>query len=163
MRDTNEEGRADEAPSTPRARVDSSGERFYTPWERFSRDPPPLELPESEEALREAFVLSELRSIAHDHTISFEGTIYEVPRPLAREPRVTIYRYLLEDRIAVLLEGRIVEIQPVDLAANARSRRALRRTDDDEIAHPPPPSAADMAFDDDYGPVIQPDGGFPDA
>jgi hypothetical protein len=139
--------------------------RLLTPWQRFVADPRPLELPESDEALRAAFILPENRSVSADRIVSVDGVAYEVPRPLGRERRLTVYRRLLDGTVAVLLDGRLVDLHPVDLVGNARSRRGSRdRPDDPEDPDaPPPPSAADLAFDRDLGPVTLPDGGFPDA
>jgi hypothetical protein len=100
------------------------------------------------------------RRVSADHVVSFEGVDYEVPRGHAGE-QVTLHHRLLSDTLAVLHEGRLVELAPVDLAANATAGRARpgKPVDDPEAILPP--SAADLAFQRDFGPVVGPDGGFP--
>ena len=60
-------------------------------------------------------------------------------------------------------EGELIRLHPTDLEANARSPRARRqKQQDDNVTHPPRKSAADLAYDRDLGPVVNPDGGFPE-
>jgi hypothetical protein len=56
----------------------------------------------------------------------------------------------------------MLRIHPVDLAANAHARRASSHDVPEETTHPLPPSAADLAYQRDFRPVVDPDGGFPD-
>lgn len=133
-----------------------------TPWQRFSTDQRPLRLPQSLFHLRERFVVNLKRKVANDHVVSVEGVDYEVPRGLAGTS-ITVYRQVLDGTVKVLHEGRLVRLHPVDLAANARARRA--RTQDeaaDQDVAILPKSAADMAFERDFSPVVGPDGGFAD-
>lgn len=137
-----------------------TSKRKQSPRERFLQDPKPLVFPESDEALRQAFVIAETRSVSKDRVVSIASVAYEVPRGLAGR-EVTIYRYLLLGTVAVLHKGRVVTVHPVDLAANARAHRA-RAGKAEEVDHPPPPSAAEMAFDEEFGPITGADGGFND-
>lgn len=132
-----------------------------TPWQRFSRDARRLDFPEDDERLRGAFLVAEERTVTADHVVSFDGTAYEVPRALRPGEKATVYRRLLEGTLAILYKGRLVELHPVDLAANARSGRG-RCAAHGEVSSPPPRTAADMAFERDYGTVTDPDGGFPE-
>lgn len=132
-----------------------------TPWQRFARDPRPLDLPESDDSLRAAFVIAEERTCSPDHVVALDGIDYEVPRALIPGRRVTIYRRLLDQSVAILHQGRLLDLHPVDLAANARAPRGRARAPED-VSSPLPMTAADMAFERDYGPVIEPDGGFPE-
>lgn len=139
-------------------------DRLETPWERWSRDSrkvPPL----TPEALTEAFVLFFDRSPSNDGLVSIDSVDYELPRSLRprgrkKEPIRVLHR-LLADTYHVVADGRLVQIHPVDLEANARTPRGRARHDDaDEVDPPPTRSAADMAFERDLGPVTGPDGGY---
>lgn len=133
-----------------------------TPFERFHGDAKPLDLPEDDESLRRLFLVSLSRRVATDHTIPIESTDYEVPRGYAGH-RITVYRHVLEGRILFLHDGRFIELVPVDPVANARARRGRRRDDlAEEVVHPLPKSAAELAFDRDFSPIVGPDGGFSD-
>lgn len=141
---------------------------WQTPWQRFSSDPRPLQMANSLAELRTMFVLEHSRDVSNDHVVSFEAVNYEVPRGLAGQ-RVRLFFHLL-DRTLLLPDpagtGRLLQLAPVDLAANARARRgkdhesALHRNDETQPV--PPKSAADMAFARDLSPMVGPDGGFAD-
>jgi len=132
-----------------------------TPWQRWEADPRALRMPDNDAALRSKFIVPLERRVTADNTVSVDNVAYEMPRGYAGA-RVTLYRRLLEgDRIACLHEGHLVDIAPVDLAANARAQRA-RATRDDDVAHPLPPRAADIAFQRDFAPVVDVHGGLRD-
>jgi len=130
-----------------------------TPWERYSSDERPLRMPQSDEELRGHFVLYLRRRVTPDHTVPVGSVDYEVPRGHAGE-RILVHRRLLDGTLAVVHEGRLVEIHPVDLHANARASRGRRRDPREDPQHPLPKSAADMAFERDFLPVVDADGGF---
>jgi len=131
-----------------------------TPFERFHNDSKLLHFPESEEKLESMFMISFLRTVTNDNVISVDSGAYEMPKGYAGE-RVKLYRRVLTGTINFLHSGRLIELHPVDMALNARSRRGRKQTDE-EPAHPLPPSAAEMAFNQDYQTLVGPDGGFPD-
>ena len=130
-----------------------------TPWERFHQDPQPLRFHEHTEQLRQAFVLHESRRVSQDHIVRVQGCAYETPLGLS-DQEVELYRHLLEGTVSVLHEGRLVRLAPVDVHANARERRAAGREEPPTPA--PPPSAAQIAFDQAYRPVVDAEGGFSD-
>jgi hypothetical protein len=132
-----------------------------TPHQRWTTDATPLVPLESETVLREAFVLPELRTVSRDHCVSFAGTVYEVPVGLAGQ-RLTLRRALLEDdALYVDHQGRRIRLHPVDLAGNATSGRA-RKPRPQERADPPAKTASTLAFEQEYGSILAPDGGFPE-
>ena len=137
---------------TPHAALDGA-----TPWERFQRDPRALRFHDHTEQLRRAFVLHEHRRVSLDHIVQVDGVAYETPLGL-RAQQVELYRHLLEGTVSVLHEGRLLQLAPVDVHANARERRAAGR--DQPSTPAPPPSAAQIAFDADYRPVVDAEGGF---
>jgi transposase InsO family protein len=128
-----------------------------TPYERFRTDERPLRMPQSDEELRSRFVLHIKRTVTADHTVSVDSVDCEIPRGHAGE-QILVHHRLLDDSLAVLHDGRLVDIHPVDLHANARARRARAR--DNDTQNPLPRSAADLAFERDFLPVVDPDGGL---
>jgi transposase InsO family protein len=133
-----------------------------TPHARFHADPKPLCLPEDDEELRRLFLVSRSRRVAADHTIPISSTRYEVPRGYAGH-RVTVYRHVLENKVLFRHDGRFIELAPADPIANARARRGRRRGEPHRDATGPrPKTAAELRYDRDFPPLVDPDGGFQD-
>lgn len=132
-----------------------------TPGERFHSDERELQMPESDDELRRRFVIHFKRTVTSDHTLSVDSIDYEVPRGHAGE-RIIVYRHVLEHHLAIMHQGRLVELKPVDLHANARAQRARPERDRPNTQHPLPKSAADHAFERDFAPVVDSDGGLSD-
>jgi putative transposase len=137
---------------TPHAALDGA-----TPWERFHQDPRALRFHAHTEQLRQAFVLHARRRVSLDHIVQVDGRAYETPLGL-RGQAVELYRHLLAGTVSLLHEGRLLQLAAVDVHANARQRRAGGREEPPTLA--PPPSAAQIAFDEDYRPVVDAEGGF---
>lgn len=129
-----------------------------TPASRFSADSKPLRFPENDQALRAHFVVHIRRRVSADNVVSLDNIDYEVPRGHAGEI-LMVKRGVLDRRISVVHQGRLVTLSPVDLHANARAQRA-KGLPEPEVDHPLPKSAADLAFDREYRPVVGEDGGF---
>jgi transposase InsO family protein len=129
-----------------------------TPAERFSSDPRALRLPESRERLKSKFELSIERRVSSDHVVSIGAVEYEMPRGYAGT-KVTLHRRLLDGTIGFVHQGKVIELQPADPAANAHAQRArgVRR---DEPQPMPPTTAAELAFNRDFAPITDADGGF---
>lgn len=140
---------------------------FDTPHQRFHEDPRPLRPASSADWLRERFTLTLQRRVSKDHVVPVDGIDYEVPRGHSGE-KVLLHRRLLErtaERDALYLphRGKLVRLHPVDLATNARTRRAPGPQDDsDDITPVPTKSASQLAFERDLPPMVGPDGGYPD-
>ncbi len=132
-----------------------------TPSERYHSDDRPLRFHDDDRQLRRCFVVQVERRVSNDHVVSLDGVKYEVPRGHAGE-RVCLHRRLLDGTVAILHDGRLVDIQPVDLAANARSHRGQAGDNNNEPGEPLTMGAADHAFLRAMGPVVGPDGGFTD-
>ena len=134
-----------------------------TPSERWTADERALRFPESVAKLRDRFVLTEARKVSKDHVISYEGQLYEAPRGLAGG-WVDVQRQVLSGALFILHDGRLMRLHPVDLAANAMTQRAREITQD----HGPvpgdaiPKTAATLAFERDFTPLVGLDGGFID-
>lgn len=132
-----------------------------TPAQRWRADGRRLRLPESRKALRDKFVVHLQRDVSNDHVVSVDSVPYEVPRGHATET-VTIQRHVLDSTLSMLHDGQMITLKPADLEKNARERRARPQHDDDPAGSPPARSAADMAFEREFAPVVDADGGFDD-
>jgi hypothetical protein len=130
-----------------------------SPAERFFADRRELEFPESDAELRRKFVLYEERRVSSDRVVSLSGTLYEMPHGYAGQ-KVLLHRGLLDGSLRFLHEGRLIELHPVDLGANAASHRARGSAPDEEPPRSLSKSAADLAFDHDFLPVVSKDGGL---
>ncbi|MBN1461821.1 MAG: transposase family protein, partial [Armatimonadetes bacterium] len=129
------------------------------PYDRFHGDDKNLDFPEDHEALRAKFEVTLSRRVSSDNVVSVSSVSYDVPRGYKGQ-RVQLRRKLLgAGGIFFLHEGRLMELHPTDLAANARAKRARGNAHKD--ADPPPrTSAADLAYQRDYGSVVDADGGY---
>ncbi|MCP3980170.1 MAG: transposase [bacterium] len=130
-----------------------------TPWQRFHNDPKPLRFPEDRQALRSKFEVWLTRRVSSDHIVSIDSALYELPKGHAGRI-VMLRRRLLDGTIGFLHDGRVIDLHHVDLAANARARRARPGEQDDQPEPMPRKSAADLAFEHDFGPVVSDDGGL---
>ena len=132
-----------------------------TPAERFEADTKRLRFPDNDRDLRRRFVVHFSRTVSNDNVISVENVDFEVPRGHAKQ-KILVHRRVLDGTLAILHDGRLINLHPVDLVANALTQRA--RTDREiKVDHALPHSAADLAFDRAYGPIVGPDGGFTDS
>lgn len=131
-----------------------------SPEAAWLADDKPLRFPEDDAWLDSRFAVTFERTVTKDNVVSFQGVDYEVPRGHAGE-EITVTRMLLEDNVLkVPHEGRLVRIHPVDLAANAYSRRA--RLPEPPRSQGPVTTAADLAFKADLPPLVDEDGGYPE-
>jgi transposase InsO family protein len=131
-----------------------------TPYACFSSDSKPLVFPECESKLREKFVIHFDRTMSKDHIISIEGVHYEMPLGY-RDTKVTVYHHLLDESYSVIHNGKLIRLRPVDLLANARSGRAQGNSDPEEdTQYPLPKSAAALAYERDFSPVVDSTGGL---
>ena len=130
-----------------------------TPWQRFNADAKPLRYPEDRDSLRRKFEIHLERRVTPDNTVSIDSTPYDVPTGYASE-KIIVWRRLLEGTVGFVHDGRVIDLLPTDLEANARAPRAKRVTGRDETTAIPPKTAAEDAFDRDFRPVVDADGGF---
>ena len=104
------------------------------------------------------FIVTETRTVSNDNVVSVDGVLYEVPRGHSGT-KVQVLRQTLDETLSILHDGNVVRLHPVDLEANARARRAFtKEVESDETTTPPPRTAAQMAFDRDFGSVVAPTG-----
>jgi putative transposase len=131
-----------------------------TPSQRFHRDERDLDLPRDRAWLDAQFLTTEERTVAADHVVSLDGVLYEVPSSC--HGRITLTRHLLSGRLTLRHQDRDVEIHPLDPTRNAFDRRA--QPPKAPPAEPQSPSAtpAQRAFEEDFAPLVGPDGGYPE-
>jgi len=131
-----------------------------TPEERWNADPRPLSFPQDQAWLDERFVTTFERPVSKDNVIPWEGTDYEVPRGHAGT-QICVYKNLLRGTLAVHHEERLVAIHPVDLVANAYSRRARPAQPAAPVETPIVQTAAQLAFQAEFAPLVDATGGYP--
>jgi putative transposase len=129
-----------------------------TPSQRWLEDDRDLTLPADGSWLDAQFLMTEERTVSKDHVVSIDGILYEVPR--ACRGRIAVLRHLLSERRTVCVDGREVEIHPLDLTYNALDRRARR--DKPSKASSQPTTPASEAFDEDFGPIVDAEGNYHD-
>jgi putative transposase len=130
-----------------------------TPWQRFHGDTKALRFPESQGELRRKFEVWIERRVSADAIVSIDSVLYELPRGYGGQ-RVTLRRRLLDGSIGFLHQGQLIDLHPADLEANARAHRAKAKRREPDVQATPPPSAADLAYQREFGPVVDVDGGF---
>lgn len=137
---------------------ESLGKR--TPYACFHADEKALRFPPDRETLRGKFEVTLSRVVTRDNIVSIDSVCYDMPRGY-RGQRVQLRRKLLAPGgFFFLHQGRLIQLHPTDLAANAQTKRAHGPAPAEENDAPPRPSAADLAFQRDYGPVVDADGGY---
>ena len=130
-----------------------------SPQDRFFADRRALVFPESDTELRRLFVVYEERRVSPDRVVTVCGKAYEMPRGYSGQ-KVLLHRGVLDGSLRFLHDGRLMELRPVDLGANAASGRARGPAPDQESPRSLSKSAADLAFDRDFHPVVSKDGGL---
>lgn len=130
-----------------------------TPEQAWLADTRVLSFPDDEDWLDSRFAVTFERTVSKDNVIPVVGVDYEVPRGHA-DTRIKVTRMLLEDALKVPHEGKLVRIHPVDLTANAYSRRG--RNPEPPRVETPVNTAANLAFKADHPPLVDEDGGYPE-
>ena len=141
---------------------DSPHETFAgeTPRQRWEAGRP-LRFPDDEADLYRRFVVREPRKVSADHVIKADGRLWEAPRGLG-DSWVQLTRHVLDGRLWVLHEGRMVELAELDPHANATGRRGYIGDDRPLSSEGIPTTAARLAFEHDLRPLVDLDGGFRD-
>ena len=130
------------------------------PYERFMNDALPLRFPDCEEELKKKFILAGTRRVNEDNTVKMppKSTLYEMPLGYMGL-EVTVYHNVLTRKVLFAHEGKLIELHPADKNFNAIAGRA-RPPDSKGAAPSPVKTAAMMAFDKEFRPLVDSDGGF---
>lgn len=131
-----------------------------SPAERFFADSRDLEIPEDPAWLDACFQTSVERTVSKDNVVRSGGQAYELPLGHAGTV-VRLTRHLTQGTLLLCHQGRQVRLHPVDLKANAYSRRAQPARRDVPERTAPVRTAADMHYHADFAPLVGPDGNFP--
>ena len=131
-----------------------------SPRERWEQGRP-LRFPEDHADLRRRFVVRAMHKVSADHVIKADGRPWEAPRGLAAQ-QVEVARHLLDDRLWVLHDGRMVELAVLDPHANAAEPRGSHRTSPPLASEGVPDTAASILFAHQLRPLVDADGGFHD-
>lgn len=130
------------------------------PAEQWDADPRSLRFPEDDDELRSYFIITETRLVSKDHVIKYNSVEYEAPRGLGGS-KVAVHRKILESEIFIVHNGRALRLHPVDRQANARDRRSPHHSVETPVTgEGVSRTAATIAFDRDYGPLVDHEGGF---
>ena len=98
--------------------------------------------------------------MSNDNVVSLDGVYYQVIRGHAGA-RVKLYRNVLDGSVAIVHQGRFVRLEVLDVHKNATEKRAghpLKDKKDQKRGLTK--GSAQMAFDEQMRPVVDPDGGF---
>lgn len=130
-----------------------------TPHERWHDDPRELEFPLDRQWLDDQFLLTIERRVSPDNLIPYKDVDYELPRGYAGQ-RIQITRRLLDGTLSIMHEGRAIVLHPVDTTANAYARRARKASPLPSPPKRPPKTAAALAFESDYQPLVDDEGNY---
>ncbi len=143
-----------------------------TPHETLGKDTPrqrweqgrELRFPTDEADLYRRFVVRAMHKVSNDHVIKAAGRLWEAPRRSAR-CWVEVARHVLDGRLWVQHQGRMIELAELDPHANATSPRgsgSAPQPTADEDGEELPATAAGIAYANDTRPLVDPDGGYRD-
>ena len=133
-----------------------------TPEQCWAEDPRPLQFPESTDWLDDRFRLSFVRTASKDNIVSYKGVSYELPIGHAGK-HVSLVRPVREPGEVYVREGdHLVRLHPVDLAANAYSRRTRSAPATPDTHTVPPRTAASLEFDASFQPLVDGAGNYPE-
>jgi transposase InsO family protein len=129
------------------------------PYQRWQSDPRPLEFPPDIEWFHDQFLLSYQRHVSHDNLVPYENVDYELPRGYAGQ-MVSVTRHLLDGTLSIVHEGRRLVLHPTNRNANAYCRRGRQASSPPAAPDPPPQTAASLAFDADFQPLVDDEGNY---
>ena len=121
-----------------------------------------LRFPDDDAWLRGRFVVRESRVVSADHVIKHSGKLWEAPRGLARQA-VEVVRHVLDGHLHVMWRGQLTRLHELDVHANAYDRRGYRGDHEPLADEGVPTTAAMLAWQRDFAPVVRSDGGFSDS
>jgi transposase InsO family protein len=130
-----------------------------TPSGRWHADPRLLDFPA--DGWERHFRITLRRRVSSDNVVSVEGVDYEIPAGHSGR-QIDVTRNVLDGgSVRTIHDGGPVRLAPVDLARNARDRRGSHGTEPDNEPTAVR-TAAEAAWDRDYAPLTDDDGGYPD-
>lgn len=143
-----------------------------TPHETLGKDVTPqqrweqgrqLRFPADDADLYRRFVVRTMHKVSNDHVIKAAGRLWEAP-PRSAASWVEVARHVLDGRLWVLHQGRMVALAEVDPLANATEPRGSGTAPQPTAADGEqlPATAAGIACANDLRPLVDPEGGYRD-
>ena len=144
-----------------------------TPHETLGKDITPrqrweqgreLRFPTDDADLYRRFVVRAMHKVSNDHVIQTGGRLWEARRRSAAS-WVEVARHVLDGRLWVLHEGRMIELAELDPHANATEPRgsgSASQPSAGEDGEELPATAAGIAYANDLRPLVDPEGGYSD-
>ena len=144
-----------------------------TPHETLGKDTTPrqrweqgrdLRFPTDDADLYRRFVVRAMHKVSNDHVIKADGRLWEAPRRSAAS-WVEVARHVLDGRLWVQHQGRMIELAELDPHTNATAPRgsgSAPQPTADEDGEEPPATAAGIAYANDLRPLVDPEGGYSD-
>lgn len=140
--------------------IKHEGIEKQTPYQCFAEDPKELNSFESISQLKDLFILRHRKNVRNDRTLSFKGTVYEVPIGYAGRTTIVLEK-VLDSTLSMDHENNRIRLHPVDPVANATDRRAKSKpVKEPQETDFSAKSAAQIKYDHKMSPVTNPDGGF---
>ena len=130
-----------------------------TPEEVFLADKIALRPLDDAESVRSHFIISERRRVSRDNIVKIDGLEYEMPLGHAGR-KVLISRHVLDHTVSVLHENQNVRLALVDKFDNARTGRRRKPATKENTLPAPRKTAATMAFEKSFGPIVDKQGNF---
>lgn len=131
-----------------------------TPNEKWRADSLPLRVVDDKEALAREFVITKTHKVSADNIVKAGGQPLEMPFGYAGT-KVNLAHNLLENEFRFLHEGKMILLKPVNLFANAKTKRTGRTAKTkSEDSHGPIRTAARIAYEKVFQPVVTDSGDF---
>jgi putative transposase len=127
------------------------------PLEKWQADSRVLKFPESMDALESIFIIERRRKVSRDNIVQVAGKSLEMPLGYAGR-LVSVFENTISGEVTYLHNGETMRLHVVDLEANAHAKRGPMKGDQDERRNAKTNSAARIAFEQMYPPVVDSDG-----
>jgi transposase InsO family protein len=130
-----------------------------SPNERWDSDSMRLASIDNIEAMEQFFVINKSRKVSNDNIVKIDNVSFEVP--CGHSGRlVNIEQDFINARMRILHDGKMLRIIPVNLNANAKSKRANSKKKPKRVEGPIN-NAARIAYNQSYKPVVNSVGDCP--
>ena len=129
-----------------------------TPDERWTKDSISLLSIDNTEALDRVFVVGKKRKVSADNIVKLDGLSYEMPIGHAGKS-VLVSEDILHSTYSVIHDGKNMILQKVDLALNAKAKRAAPE-EKNQTQNGPTRTAARRSYSNDLEPIVTETGDY---
>lgn len=138
------------------------GIAMVTPEERWLGDSLPLRPIDDIKSLEQHFVITKRRKVAPDNVVMIERVPHDLPGGYAGRV-VDVEHDLIGDSHWFLHDGKRIRLHPTNLSDNARTKRSKKACKAlEETPLTPVTTAARLAFEQDFAPIVNEYGDFPE-